>query len=270
MKISVIFTTYNSPVWLEKVLWGFHYQTDKNFELIIADDGSTSDTKACIERFTHTSDMDIKHVWQKDEGFQKSRIMNKALVASTCDYVLFTDGDCIPRRDFVAVHKAHARPGKFLSGGYFKLPMPTSDLINQQHIASGQAFDRSWLVENGVKRNRKLGKLTTLQWKRRVLNSVTPAKPTWNGHNAFGWRDDIFAVNGFDERMQYGGQDRELGERLFNRGVRGIQIRYSAACLHLEHDHSYVTPNMIARNKAIRATTKSNKLTRTAYGIIKD
>lgn len=270
MKISVIFTTYNSPVWLEKVLWGFHYQTDKNFELIIADDGSTTDTKACIDRFSQSSDLDIKHVWQEDEGFQKSRIMNKALLVSTCDYVLFTDGDCIPRRDFVAVHKAHARPGKFLSGGYFKLPMPTSDLISQQHIASAQAFERDWLVKNGVKRNRKLGKLTTLQWKRVILNSVTPAKPTWNGHNASGWREDIFAVNGFDERMLYGGQDRELGERLMNRGVRGIQIRYSAACLHLEHDHSYVKPEMIAKNKAIRATTKSNKLTRTAYGIIKD
>lgn len=270
MRISVIFTTYNSPLWLEKVLWGFHYQSDKNFELIIADDGSAPDTKACIERFMQQSDLVITHVWQEDQGFQKSRIMNKALLASTCDYVLFTDGDCIPRQDFVQVHKSRAQPGRFLSGGYCKLPMPTSNLINQQHIQNGQAFDRNWLIENGVKRSRKLSKLTTLQWKRAIMNSVTPAKSSWNGHNASGWREDIFAVNGFDERMQYGGQDRELGERLINFGVRGIQVRYSAVCLHLEHDHNYVTPEMLARNKAIRAETKTQKLTRTAFGIIKD
>ena len=64
MRISVIFTTYNSPLWLEKVLWGFHYQSDKNFELIIADDGSAPDTKACIERFMQQSDLVITHVWQ--------------------------------------------------------------------------------------------------------------------------------------------------------------------------------------------------------------
>ena len=77
--ISVIFTTYNSIDWLEKVLWGFHHQTDKNFEVIIADDGSKEDTRIAIENFAQHSHLDIQHVWQPDEGFQKCKIMNKAL-----------------------------------------------------------------------------------------------------------------------------------------------------------------------------------------------
>lgn len=40
MKLSVIITTYNSPVWLQKVLWGYEVQTFRDFEVVIADDGS--------------------------------------------------------------------------------------------------------------------------------------------------------------------------------------------------------------------------------------
>ncbi|WP_229748054.1 galactosyltransferase-related protein [Lacimicrobium alkaliphilum] len=103
----------------------------------------------------------------------------------------------------------------------------------------------------------------------RILNIMTPTKATWNGHNASGWRKDIFAANGFDERMQYGGEDRELGERLFNRGIKSKQIRYSAICLHLDHARSYVKPQMLIKNKAIREHTRVKNVLRTPYGIEK-
>ena len=79
MLISVIFTTYNSPLWLEKVLWGFDAQTDHNFEIVIADDGSREDTRQLIERFARATDRPIQHIWQADDGFQKCRILNKAV-----------------------------------------------------------------------------------------------------------------------------------------------------------------------------------------------
>ena len=52
MKTSVIFSTYNSPDWMEKVLWGFFAQTERDFEIIIADDGSREDTRERIERLS--------------------------------------------------------------------------------------------------------------------------------------------------------------------------------------------------------------------------
>jgi len=96
--ISVIFTTYNSPRWLEKVLWGFDAQTDQDFEIVIADDGSREDTRQLIKRFARATDRPIQHIWQEDDGFQKCRILNKAIVAARGDYLILTDGDCIPRR----------------------------------------------------------------------------------------------------------------------------------------------------------------------------
>ena len=245
MKLSVIFSTYNSPDWMEKTLWGLHYQTYQDFEIVIADDGSDAETKARIEQFERDSGRKIIHVWQEDDGFQKTRILNKALLATTGEYIVFTDGDCVCRNDFLQVHVDNAQPGYFLSGGYFKLPMAASKAMTREHIASGLAFDVDFLVDHGL-------------------------KPNYNGHNASTFRDSIFATNGFDERMQYGGEDREMGERLFNMGIKSKQIRYSAICIYLDHARGYVKPEMISKNKAIRKYTKENKVLRTPFGIEKD
>ncbi len=82
MRVSVIISTYNNPTWLEKVIWGYECQTFRDFELIIADDGSREPTKELVERFKQNSSLDIIHVWHSDDGFQKSAILNKAIRAS--------------------------------------------------------------------------------------------------------------------------------------------------------------------------------------------
>lgn len=269
MKISVIFTTYNSVDWLEKVLWGFYFQSFKDFELIVADDGSSIETQICINKFSQQTGMPVKHIWQEDHGFQKTKILNKALAACSCDYVVFTDGDCIPRADFLTVHYRQKQKGKFLSGGYFKLPLQTSLAITKTEIETGLAFQSHWLKQHGLKSSHKTMKLTAKGLQQQILNYITPARATWNGHNASGWRDDLLAVNGFDERMQYGGEDREFGERLMNAGITAKQIRYSAICLHLYHDHHYVQAQMISANLVIRQATKQHKYTKTAFGIVK-
>ena len=269
-KVTVIFSTYNKVDWLEKTLWGFAHQTYKSFEIIVADDGSGEDTRKKIKEIRSESGLDIRHVWQEDRGFQKSMILNKAIQASTTPYLIFTDGDCIPRADFVELHVKCARKGYFLSGGYFKLPMETSLKITRADISNGNAFNPKWLLSNGLKWTYKLMKLTARGWKAWALNAVTPAGATWNGHNSSGWKEDILRVNGFDERMQYGGQDRELGERLINLGIKSKQIRYSAICIHLDHARGYATSESIRKNRAIREATKKQKRIWTDYGIEKN
>lgn len=270
MKVSVIISTYNSPEWLEKVLWGYECQNYANFELLIADDGSAAPTKTVIERFKSASSLHIRHVWHADEGFQKSKILNRAILASKGDYLIFSDGDCIPRKDFVEVHVQQAQPGYFLSGGYVKLPMETSKAINRQAVFSGNAFDVQWLRAHGYKKCFKQLKLCSSGWKERVLNALTTCKATWNGHNSSGWKSDLVSVNGFNEDMQYGGQDRELGERLKNKGIRSIQIRYSAICIHLDHKRGYATASSIEKNRLIRKLTRRLNKTWTVNGLVKD
>lgn len=268
MKVSVIISTYNNPAWLEKVMWGYERQTHKDFEFIIADDGSGQPTLDLIERFRLHSILEIKHVWHPDHGFQKSAILNKAVAAATTEYLIFSDGDCIPRKDFVETHVRHARPGYFLSGGYFKLPMETSQAITREDVVTGNAFDVNWLHAHGLKKTYKELKLVSKGLQQRLLNFFTPTKPTWNGHGSSGWKKDILAVNGYNEEMQYGGQDRELGERLVNYGLKGKQIRYSAVCIHLDHKRGYNTRESIFKNRSIRKQTRYQRKVWTKSGIL--
>ncbi len=269
-EISVIISTYNATAWLEKVLWGYSVQSFQNFELVIADDGSTEETAQLIKSFEKNVSFPVVHVWQEDEGFQKSRILNKAVLACSAPYIVMSDGDCIPRKDFLEIHFLRKEQGYFLSGGYFMLPMETSEIISKESILSGKCFDVNWLMEHGLEKSFKNNKLTAGRTKAALLNTITPTNASWNGHNASGWKKDILAINGFDERMQYGGQDRELGERLMNLGIKSKQIRYSAICIHLDHPRGYKNEASIEKNRAIRKTTKEEKRKWTPYGITKD
>ncbi|WLD59451.1 glycosyltransferase family 2 protein [Salinispirillum sp. LH 10-3-1] len=268
-KIGVVITTYNSPLWLEHVLTGYENQTDAAFTTIVADDGSGADTLAVIEKFQQRGRIHIQHVWHEDQGFRKCTILNKAIAETDCDYLIFTDGDCIPRNDFIAVHRAMAEPGVFLSGGYIKLTMPVSEVIAESDIAEGKIFNSDWLVQHGQPRNHKLWKLTSRPLVRRLMNAITPTKATWNGMNSSTWTADIIEANGFNEDMQYGGLDRELGERLWNKGMKSKQIRYSAVCLHLDHPRGYAKPEIWAKNNAIRAEVKKTGRIRAQNGIVK-
>lgn len=266
---SVIFTTYNQPDWLEKVLLGLAVQDRQDFEVVVADDGSRGDTGERIERLRPRLPFALRHLWQPDQGFRKCEALNAAIVASHADYLVFTDGDCLPRRDFIATHLRLRGEGRFLSGGYHKLPMATSLAIGPEDIESGRCFDARWLHAHGMPatvRDLKLRAGPVGGW---LLDAITTARASWNGHSASAWKRDVLAVNGFDERMAYGGEDREFGERLENAGVRGRRIRHRAVTLHLDHPRGYVDAEGIESNRRLRAETRRCRRTWTEHGIVK-
>lgn len=269
MKVSVIISTYNSPDWLEKVLWGYTCQDYADFEIIIADDGSGNDTQHLIRYFQQNTSLEIYHVWHEDKGYRRQTILNKAILIAHTEYLIFTDGDCIPRFDFIATHVSQAERGHYLSGGYCKLSMDLSRTITKENIVSRESFDLKWLRSIGsvgLSQSRKLyvrGRLADF------LDTVTTAKPTFNNCNSSAWKSDLLAVNGYDERMQYGGSDREIGERLRNYGIVGKQIRHRAIVLHLDHPRGYMTDESIEKNLRIRKDTRQLKMSWTPHGIVK-
>ncbi len=267
MKLTVVFTTYNSPEWLEKVLWGFSCQSYRDFDIVIGDDGSTQETAQLIERMRQETGLSIQHVWHEDNGFQKCRILNKALMHVRSEYVVFTDGDCIPRQDFLRVHAEQAAPGYYLSGSYFKLPMSTSKAITKDDILTQRCFDVIWLKAHGLPKFSKTSKITASPWQAKLFNRITPTRCNLKGSNASAWLTDILAVNGFDERMQWGGLDREFGVRLINRGIKPKHVRYNAICVHLDHARGYKKPELVAANKALRVNNERQKIATTEYGI---
>ena len=265
--VSVIFSTFQQPEWLRKALCGFASQTQTDFEIVVADDGSGEETAQVIRSARKRAGLRIEHIWQADSGFRKCRVLNKAIVRARGDYLIFTDGDCIPHPEFVARHLELAEPGRFLSGGLLRLPLGLSHNIQPDDISSGRAFSASWLSGLGMPVTYKLLKLNAGLGFGALLDRVSPATAGWNGHNASGWKSDILQANGFDERMGYGGEDRELGERLENAGIRGKRIRHRVTCLHLDHPRGYVDPDIRAANLAIRRETARLRRTRTEHGI---
>lgn len=269
LKISVVVSTYNAEEWLEKVLIGYKYQTYTDFELIIADDGSRPSTKELIDRYAADYPVPVRHLWHEDQGYRRQEILNVAIMEAAYEYIIMTDGDCIPRKDFVEIHALEAERGRFLSGGYCKLTMKTSKHISEQDIVNQDCFKVSWLKSIdtlGFSNTLKLGANPLLA---KLLDLISPTTPSFNNCNSSGYREDMIAINGYDERMKYGGPDREFGERLENFGVKGKQIRHKAVVLHLDHPRGYKTPESLAANLAIRKEVRDKKIKWTPFGIKK-
>jgi glycosyltransferase involved in cell wall biosynthesis len=269
MYLTVIISTYNQPEWLNKVLHGYLLQQHREFELIVADDGSDEPTFTVIDNFRAKAKFALKHVWHEHLGYRRQIILNEALRQASHDYIVMTDGDCVPRPDFLSIHANQACPGYLLSGGYCKLPMDLSLKLTLDDIASGRAFDPLFLKSGGLREFSALLKLKLSPAFAALADAITPTKATWNNCNSSGWKKDIFAVNGFNEDMQYGGADRELGERLANLGIKSRQLRHRAVVLHLDHKRGYKTPETMAKNRRIREELRASKRAWCDNGLMK-
>ena len=249
---EIIIATYNNPLALNLVLISLFHQSDNDFTVCIADDGSTEETENIIQKWQKKFGYDrLRFVWHEDNGFQKNKILNKAIETSKADYLIFIDGDCIAAPWFVARHKKQAKKKCFLSGGVVRMPDSVAPKLNQKIIQSREIFSTVWLKKNNSLLS--IGDYLKSSFLPLQISSIleilSPVKCTWNGGNSSGWREDITQINGFNESMTYGAEDVELGIRLNNYGVKGIHVRYSATLLHIEHSRSYANSEIILKNK---------------------
>lgn len=268
METSVIVSTYNQPAWLEKVLLGYLGQNRQDFELIIADDGSGEETRKLIAGFAGKSPFPVRHIWHEDQGYRRSIILNASILASRGEYLIFSDGDCIPREDFVDTHLTLREDGAFLSGGSVYLSMEVSEAISPEDVTAGHFADPDWLRRKGQRLGRHRLRLVPRGFGADLLDRITTTNPTWNLNNASTWRDPLFSVNGMEMEMQYGGADRALGSRLENLGLRGKRARFRAVLLHLDHSRPYKTKESIQKNKAIRHRIVSQGEVRARDGLM--
>lgn len=267
MRIGVVVTTYRRPDALELVLEGYARQQRRPDEVLVADDGSDEATARAVAGVAASTGLPLVHVWHSDRGFQKTEILNRAIRASESDYLIFTDGDCVPRSDFVSTHERLARPGRFLSGGYVRLEDEATRALTREDVRTGRAFEPRWITGRGTTLGRHRLRLLRGRTAPRILDAVTTTLPTWNGMNSSTWREDLERVNGFDLDFVYGGLDRELGGRLENAGMKGVQVRHRAVVLHLHHERPYKDPEVIRRQRAHREAARESGIVRAPRGI---
>lgn len=264
---AVILSTYNQPAHLERVLWGYARQTFKDFKLVIADDGSRPETREIVSQLRRQTGLAIDHVWHEDDGFRKTVILNRAILATDAEYLIFSDGDCIPRDDFVALHMRHAEPECFLSGGAVRLSQELTERITVEDVKAGRATEPGWLRSHGWRPGRHRLRLVRSRQLARLLDAITTTAATWNGNNASTWRRHLLKVNGFDMDIGYGSEDRALGARLENLGLRGKMVRFRAPLVHLAHGRPYRDPEVVEQNRLLRKQIQREGIVRARLGL---
>jgi glycosyltransferase involved in cell wall biosynthesis len=233
--LSVIISTYNWPEALEAVVEGFFSQSDMDFEIVIADDGSGEATRACVDRLRARSPVPLRHVWQPDVGYRLAMSRNRGIRACGGDYVVVVDGDCVPQRNFVAQHRKLARRGFMVTGSRILLDPSASArvLAGQLDLQSIGLVDKLRLRMSGG-----ANKLAQMLW---TLPDVGREKSRFSfrrikGCNMGIWRDDLERINGFDESFQgWGHEDADLVVRLFHAGVMRKDGAFSTEVFHLWH-----------------------------------
>jgi len=256
MLIAVVVTTYNRPDALAAVLEGYLAQTDPEFEVIVADDGSAPDTRAVVDALAPRARFPVRHVWQEDAGFRAAAIRNKALALTAAEYVIFTDGDCIPAPDFVARHRRLAEPGWFLSANRVLLTEGFTRRLLAERLPVHRWGLLRWLgawLRRDVNRWLPLLRLPDGAWRKRGAARWEGAKTC----NLSAWRADLARVNGLDERYSgWGLEDSDLVIRLLHAGVRHKSARFAAPVFHLwhhENDRSRLAANRHRLDELLRS-----------------
>ncbi|MEX5744902.1 glycosyltransferase family 2 protein [Massilia sp. X63] len=233
--ISVVITTYNRPDALEAVVEACFMQDDKNFEIIIADDGSTANTRDTIDCLRARSPLPLKHVWQPDDGFRAAMARNRGTLAATGNYIIFLDGDCVPQRDFIARHRALAKPGFLVSGSRILLSQALTERVLREHI---DVAALSLLERLRYRLRGDMNKVlqTMLRWPDLGRERRTFSWRRIKSCNLAVWREDLDKVNGFDESfVGWGHEDSDLVVRLFHAGVLRKDGAMATEVLHLWH-----------------------------------
>jgi glycosyltransferase involved in cell wall biosynthesis len=233
--ISVIVSTYNREDALHAVLRALSHQSDRNFEIVVADDGSGPATARVVREWALRTAVPIKHVWHDDRGFRLSDIRNRGIRESAGMYIVFLDGDCIARPNFVARHRRLSEPGWFVTGTRILLSPQLTDRILRQRLEPEWWGVARWLVPRARGELNRFAPLLNLRLG--PVRKLTARR--WRGargSNMAFWRADLEKIDGFDASFSgWGREDSDLFIRLIRAGVRRKDGRFATGVLHLWH-----------------------------------
>lgn len=221
--VSLIVNTYENPLALEKVLGSLADQTAPPAEIIVADDGSGPATEKTINSFANR--LRVRHCHQGHEGFRRSVILNKAIAQASGDYIVFLDGDSVPASEFIADHAALAERGCWVQG--------RRAFVDES--CTGAFQTTGWSIWTLALRGKLKGLPKAVRLPFPVIKRGRDQRGIL-GCNLGIWRDDLVAVNGYDETFTgWGREDADLANRLYHLG-RDRKFVYGRAIIyHLNH-----------------------------------
>ena len=260
MTNTLIISTYNWPEALSLVLKSVLNQSKLPDQVIIADDGSTKTTKVVIDAFKSKTTISVLHLWQEDIGFRKAKVLNRAIVESTGDYILQVDGDCILHRHFVKDHLSLAKPNQYLFGSRVTIKKTFLDSLFKR---KGINFS---FLSKGIKKRTRAIHIPILS---HFYKASREFSKKYRGCNTSYFKTDALAINGYNEDFEgWGREDSDFALRLLNNGVISRRIRYKAIVFHIYHFEK--PKNNLEKNNSIELQTIKNNVTWCDNGINKD
>ncbi len=236
LSISLIITTYNRPDALKLVLESVQKQTDLPCEVIVADDGSRTETKDLVAEFQKNFPVPLIHSWQEDEGFRLARSRNKAIAQARGEYIVVIDGDMVLEKHFISDHKKAAKHNVLVQGGRVLLTQSKTEEILQSHLP----FPKLYIWSKGLD-NRLEKRLQNLRIKSLRNIILKTEKAFWHkgirGANMGFFKEDALKINGFNsEFIGWGREDSEFAERFYNAGGKRCNLKFGGLAYHLWHN----------------------------------
>lgn len=259
LKTTLIITTYQRKDALELVFLSLLKLTELPDEIIIADDGSGPEIKTVIEIFAPKFSIPVKHCWQEDLGFRLAAIRNRAIAQSSYPYIIMIDGDMILSKNFVSDHKRYAWKGKFIQASRVLLNEP----LTHQVLATKQMLFN--FFTQGIS-NRKNAVQSTFLAK--LFSYYNENKFRVRGANMSFWKEDLIAVNGFNEDfIGWGREDSEFVVRMQNRGIKKFHLKFAGHAYHLFHPEN--SRQMLSQNEKILHDAEAQGAIRCVNGLDK-
>ncbi|RNC84895.1 MAG: glycosyltransferase [Winogradskyella sp.] len=257
MKTSLIISTYNWPEALHLVLKSVQHQLKLPSEVIIADDGSTQDTKLVIDSYKDKISVPLRHIWHEDRGFKKAEILNKAVAQSEGEYIIQVDGDCILHRSFVKDHISFAKKNSYLYGSRVNIQESHLDTLFKN-----EQIDFNVLSSGIKKRTRTLH----IPLFANFYKEKDTFSSKYRGCNTSFYKSDFIAINGYDENfVGWGREDSELAIRFHNNGLKARRLRYKGIVYHIYHLEK--SKANLAENDSIEKRTIANKTIKSPKGV---
>jgi len=266
MRTALLVTTRERPDALAAVLATVAAQRQAPDEVIVADDGSGPATREIVAAFAARRTAPVGYVRQEHAGFRVARLRNLALAAARSDYVVLVDGDMLLHPAFIADHRAAARRGCYVQG--VRIPLDAARTRALLAASPSALLTAPAALPGPLARGHGLRRLWCLRCpplargSARCANVLVAEKSCNQGF----WRDDLVAVNGFNEAMSgWGSEDKELCARVRHLGRRRRTLIFGGIAFHLHH--APAARERSAANAAILAATLRDRSVRCAHGV---
>lgn len=257
--VSVIVAIYNDLEALVLVIDALLSQSYLPDEIIVTEDAEHDHIREYIKNLNNPK---VVHLTQKDNEWRKERALNNAIKASTSDYLIFIDGDCVPYTNFVESHLLLSEPNVALCGRRVEPGHSFSTRLRNKEL-SISSFQKNYLFNYFSLAKDKVRHFDEgLYFKpdslifflihkfgRKISHIV--------GCNWSCYKKNLLMINGYDEdfTLPTTGEDTDIERRLRHFGIQMKSCRNAANVIHLYHEKVF-NPEISKQTEALMATKK--------------